>query len=64
MAKGEKGKLEKETEKLSKNLAKCRPILGRSKILMEDVNSLTILSIENSESKVAARRREAKTKSS
>jgi hypothetical protein len=38
---------EKQTELLLQNLAKGRQIIGRSKILLEDVNTLTILSIEN-----------------
>jgi hypothetical protein len=58
----EKGELKKQASQISKNLARCKQIPGRSKILVEDVHSLTILSIENYSSN-AARRRQAKTKS-
>jgi hypothetical protein len=38
---------EKQAAQLLENLAKGRQIARRTKILLEDLNSLTILSIEN-----------------
>jgi hypothetical protein len=38
---------EKQAETLLKNLARSHQTLGRSRILIEDIETLTILTIEN-----------------
>ena len=38
---------EKQAALLMENLARSRQIVGKSKILLEDLDSLTILSIQN-----------------